>query len=791
MKRLLTIILVLVSIYVFGQVTKVPIHYGIDEYNLSKSLSEEEIKIFSNSFIEYIKQHDSVVVFSSPKNANELKFSNIESNNCEWIGNHCICYDTVGTFKIVKNNIVFNDSIALTAEEYDSYLSKDDFTSKWKLENEFFEIWDFNWGKGTFNKEVKSLALHFMGNDVKLHLRTAPYTKEIINLNKGTDSTFSFTSKNIFISNRQFEFDGNQKGESRYQKAPDAEEINCKNGILNGEPHTYFYNFPLEQLDQLIYDIILYIKDQYQQNNPVVYAEGSSLTWDEVKEKVAHVEDDHWDTTRTYWNYASIYDCRHMTFHESWYFDTEKFALKKYVHGVSLSSKYEDKRFYVKFKNEIDGKVSPFSYPERRMLTEQMYTNGKQLFWSNGKLVLDEEFFDVNVYSSNYIKMEKLVGIDSIFDYNQESNEKLLKETVANTTFGIVDITGKVILEPEYSTTDIYLSGEHLGKAYTKNGYWGTMNEKWETVIPFEYQSFKRFGWEKVIAQENNKFGLIDFNNNVCINFEYEELSYIGNLKAKQNGLWGIIDSDGNSIVEFNYQEIATTTPNYVLAKKENKWGYIDYNENLLLPFEYDTIQRFQGNSDMRLLKKNNHYGALSIDKNFQIEFIYDSLGNLESHNQIMLDICEEQDYCFTKLLSCEYDTLKKFHDPFFLVSKNSKYGILASEDSIIITLLYDSIEYKYSHFNVKQNGKYALFSKKGEQLTDFVFDEMGSSYRFIQLVQIGDKYGIVNTEGKIIVPIKYKEIDYVRKSFNDEKTVRIRLDRKSFRINEEGKIIE
>ena len=64
--------------------------------------------------------------------------------------------------------------------------------------------------------------------------------------------------------------------------------------------------------------------------------------------------------------------------------------------------------------------------------------------------------------------------------------------------------------------------------------------------------------------------------------------------------------------------------------------------------------------------------------------------------------------------------------------------------------------------FFVSKNGKYALFSKSGKQLTDFIYTSAGNfDKNGIAVVKKDDSYGMINTNGKTTVDFgKYKYVN-------------------------------
>ncbi len=62
--------------------------------------------------------------------------------------------------------------------------------------------------------------------------------------------------------------------------------------------------------------------------------------------------------------------------------------------------------------------------------------------------------------------------------------------------------------------------------------------------------------------------------------------------------------------------------------------------------------------------------------------------------------------------------------------------------------------------FLKNKDSKYALFSDEGKQLTEFIYTDVGSFKNGTADVQIDDEYGIINTSGKMTVPLgKYEYI--------------------------------
>lgn len=121
--------------------------------------------------------------------------------------------------------------------------------------------------------------------------------------------------------------------------------------------------------------------------------------------------------------------------------------------------------------------------------------------------------------------------------------------------------------------------------------------------------------------------------------------------------------------------------------------------------------------------------------------------------------------YLFKK--SNQFDDLKPFY-------KNNQWGYKDSNGNIVIESKYDYTNFFYNKLAiVKKNGKYALINKEGNQLEDFEYDNLELKFgydRAYYLVTLEGKKGVLDPDGKLVIPIEYDEIkSYSRGEFELE----------------------
>ena len=129
------------------------------------------------------------------------------------------------------------------------------------------------------------------------------------------------------------------------------------------------------------------------------------------------------------------------------------------------------------------------------------------------------------------------------------------------------------------------------------------------------------------IVQQNKKYGVIDFKNEIIVPFsdEYGEIKIQANIILIKNkhgfNLWGAYTREGNLICEPKYNAIVPISEYALKVSKEEigylggseKWGIVDFTGKELIPIEYDWIS---DESDNGLLKIKDFPGGNLTERN-------------------------------------------------------------------------------------------------------------------------------------------------------------------------------
>lgn len=167
---------------------------------------------------------------------------------------------------------------------------------------------------------------------------------------------------------------------------------------------------------------------------------------------------------------------------------------------------------------------------------------------------------------------------------------------------GFFDInTGEVVIKPQYQRAWVF--GENVA-AVVKDNKFGFVNDKNETVIPFQY----------VYNDDTFKYFDCIFRNEYC-------------LMLNDDGLYGFIDKSGKWVVKPQFEEVYTDYDDYYIIVLDGKYGLLDNSLNTLFATEYDYISV----TDCQCfnLAQDGRMKCVDIEGNVIYPFVYDSFSYL------------------------------------------------------------------------------------------------------------------------------------------------------------------
>ena len=139
---------------------------------------------------------------------------------------------------------------------------------------------------------------------------------------------------------------------------------------------------------------------------------------------------------------------------------------------------------------------------------------------------------------TNYDKVEAIANKDE--NNNLWYEENILK-VEKNGKYGIINSTGKELTSIEYDEITASAGIKNSLKVKKDNKY-GIINEDGKVVIPTSYADIEEIGKDNksgfIVKNENNKYGVIDYSNNVILNCDYNKI-----YKIHSNDLYVVTEN--------------------------------------------------------------------------------------------------------------------------------------------------------------------------------------------------------------------------------------------------------
>lgn len=230
--------------------------------------------------------------------------------------------------------------------------------------------------------------------------------------------------------------------------------------------------------------------------------------------------------------------------------------------------------------------------------------NGKEgMIDGNNKIIIPFEysnigkFYNVGAYNMAWVEQDGKYGIYNI-DGTVIQPWDIEKAYVMNENSGTTYLTFDDFPDP--STPYIHI---------VVNGMTGVLSGKtYKTVIPCKYGYISPVINERAFYKANNKWGIMDIQNNSIQDAIYDKIKINNNWLSDAfttEGIFqdymyvfigdkqGMIDKNGKAFIPVKYDSLGVFSENMIVAKCGNLYGYINSNGEECIPLTYSHADNF------------------------------------------------------------------------------------------------------------------------------------------------------------------------------------------------------
>ncbi len=299
-----------------------------------------------------------------------------------------------------------------------------------------------------------------------------------------------------------------------------------------------------------------------------------------------------------------------------------------------------------------------------------------------------------------------------------------------------------------------------------KNRRWGLIDSEGKELIPFRYRFINTGTNGQYKALQYNQWTARTFENKVLFTLEFDSIQYLGEniYRFCLAGIFGLVDQNGTIITTEN-QSIFEPTIDSKNPKKEFALPKpIVHKGEFKIPDEekYDTVYHFsEGLAKFKTFEK---FGFLDSLGNIRLVPQYTKASNFsEGLVAVMLlgkwgfmDIHE------TIRVQPNYDKVNDFKNGVALVQKDSKFNFIDKKGNYLYGTFFDLILPTYSgKYILLRNKQYGMADEYGKEFISTKYEnvtELGNSYI---IAKEHNLWGVLNNKGDIVIPFNYSAIQY------------------------------
>lgn len=440
--------------------------------------------------------------------------------------------------------------------------------------------------------------------------------------------------------------------------------------------------------------------------------------------------------------------------------------------------------FYPKYESIID-----FDKGAARVRYEA-FTTHYGVIDKNGNEIIKPDCHDVNEFTDNLLQFDNYYYsfiynktlhkiTDTVYDI---FHRRFYQENYASYGFGnsqqYIDTNLNILtVDDKYRTQGSF---ENKRCRIYNNDKFGFIDEKGNLIIPAIFDDADDFYNGLAPVKKDDKWGFIDTSGNVVINFQFDEPNsfFDGIAVAKQNGKYGYIDMKGNWIVQPKFSKVGSATDGYLECFMNGKAGMLDYLGNNIIPFEFKEFRQYEDGffhaqkyigeeSDDYVVGLYTATGKKIIPVEYErIDYLGNNLYKVRSNEKYYGIYNTDGEI----VLPVKYDAIRAF-DEIYYVCENDLCGIMDKNLNWILKPTYLTIKEPMEGFIYVETteGKSGFINKKGEVIGQIKYNVESFHYswrsytpkfnRGRAILPVGEKFGMINQQGKEILQPIYDDI--------------------------------
>lgn len=317
--------------------------------------------------------------------------------------------------------------------------------------------------------------------------------------------------------------------------------------------------------------------------------------------------------------------------------------------------------------------------------------------------------------------------IDELQKDKTLSQQELIPYKV-NGTFGWMNLNGQIVIPAEYGTVGFFKEGLAWAE---KNGKYGFVNKANEIIVPFKFTSANDFDKGRAIVEVDTLFGVIDRSGTFIIPPKFKDIGQYsdGLIYAIKDSVYGYFDGFGFPRIPEQYEEAYSFSNGMAKVKYKGFEAYIDgYGSYIIRPM-FTEINLY---NDSLIVAEDGDYYKLATYSGKTLELMpIDEVGKLVNNRCLFL-----------------------FEDQIGYLNEKGKVVIQPNYENFINARTEG--EFVGNYAKVCKKEKFGIIDRDGKTVIPITYPVLGKVGTFIAFEKAG-KWGFIDLSNRVVIQPTYE----------------------------------
>lgn len=376
--------------------------------------------------------------------------------------------------------------------------------------------------------------------------------------------------------------------------------------------------------------------------------------------------------------------------------------------------------------------------------------------------------------------------------------------------WGFINTNGNIVSEPKYDAIgneainwNRFFAGASNFRLVEMDEKLGLIDGQGIEVLAPAYRQIRPLNDTLFAVNLDSLFTVVNRSGKVLMNRPYEDIRLLFSdgqmvdefFMVKEAEKWGIHQREGVQVFppQFGYIELIKKGKGYFKVKEDFKnqhWALYSGDAVQILPYKYSKLDII--NDDFILAYNDDaRWSAWDSQGNAVLEPVWYGYQKLNRHLVALKNLDKNWDlYSLAQKgflpLEKKYEHFRTLNDNYIQARLKKLYGILDSLGNEVVEPIYQEIlPAQAPFFRVKKNN-WGLLTLKDGLIVPCEYQAISDFRNNTAFVRKNDLYGVINTEGKEIIPTKFERIqredNYLKAFYEITMTL--------YEMNEAGEVV-